>query len=257
MTKGGYSQNMYTASVFGAATNVGIVRKNNEDSYSFLRSKDKRFVLLIIADGMGGHSYGEVASQIAVQYSTYVIDNSFREDMTDQEILEMLGNAVEAANIQVELETKLKPEMSGMGTTLTIGLIINYKFYIAHVGDSRIYLLRNDKFYQLTKDDTYVQTLVDSGELDADLADSHPQHNLLTKAIGSPEQICPELIQYTLNSSDKILFCTDGLYDALSNYEIKNILSKETDPDICANKLVNKTLENGAPDNVTVIVGFI
>ncbi len=248
---------MAQGSVFGAATHVGKVRSNNEDYHLLLKPKNKNEVLLIVADGMGGHNNGEEASDIAVNYSSFVIDQRFDENLSDDEILAVLNDAVEAANIQVNLEGRYSSDKKGMGTTLTVGLIMNNKLHVAHVGDSRIYLLRGDKFYQLTKDDTYVQLLVDKGEIEAEEASIHPQHNVLLKAIGSDEPVDPQLITYTLRKNDKLLFCTDGLYDCLSASEIKDILEKHKDVDECVDELIDKTLERGAHDNVTVVVGFI
>lgn len=245
------------ASVFGAATDTGLVRENNEDEYLFLRSKDYKYTLLIIADGMGGYSFGEEASRIAVQYSSFIIDENFTESMTDEKILDLLDTAAEAANIQVYLEAQSNPDKQGMGTTLTIALIVGNKLFISHVGDTRIYLLRQDKFYQLTRDDTYVQSLVDNNEINISQAAVHPQHNVLMKAIGSADPVSAQLLKYNLHTTDRILMCSDGLYDVLTAAEIKAALQDAVNPDTCAKNLIDQTLERGAPDNVTVIVGFI
>ena len=213
--------------------------------------------MLFRSDGMGGHSCGEVASDIAVNYSAYVIDQNFNKNMNDQEILKLLDDAVEAANIQVELEGRYNPAKQGMGTTLSIALIINNNLYIAHVGDSRIYLLDKHKLKQLTKDDTYVQSLVDRGELRPSEARNHPQHSVLLKAVGSSEPVYPQLKKYRLKSGDKLLLCSDGLYDALTAEEIRNIMFRARNPEECVDNLVNQSINKGAPDNVTVIVGFI
>ena len=253
----GVYQLMLPNSVFNAATDKGLVRSNNEDEYLILKSKDNRFVLLILADGMGGHKSGDEASKIAVRYTSFMIDRNFRDDMSDKELLDLLDQAIEAANVQVQLEALASPEKSGMGTTLTVALIVNKHLYLGHVGDSRFYLLRNNDFYQITKDDTYVQSLVDKGELNSAEAASHPQNNILIKAIGSNDAVNPQLLDLELQESDKFLMCSDGLYDVLSNRDIKEILSDSQDTKTCVNEYIKQTLKKGAPDNVTVIAGFI
>lgn len=248
---------MMRASVFGAATHRGNVRSNNEDNYLVLNSKDEQIVLAIIADGMGGHLCGEEASELAVRYSSYIIDRKFNKSMSDAEILDVLDTAIETANIHVDVESKSFSEKKGMGTTLTIGLLHNNKIYIGHVGDSRIYLLRDDEFFQLTKDDTYVQSLVDKGEIAPEEAIDHPQNNILMKSVGSGKPVKPQLLQYNLKNNDKLVFCTDGLYDAVPLVEIKNYLTNNEDPQVCAEQLVEETLRRGAPDNVSVITCYI
>ncbi len=248
---------MMQASVFGAASHTGMVRSNNEDEYLFLRSPDQRFVLLIIADGMGGHQRGEDASQIAVNQASRLIDERFRADMTDEEIIELLDYAAETANIHVELESRSAPEKIGMGTTLTCGIIVRNKIFISHVGDTRIYLLRQGRLLQLTHDHTYVQTLIDRGDLTPREAETHPKRNVLVKALGVPEKLEPYLNIFHLRSSDKLLFCSDGLYDTVSGAEIKEILTAAPDVNEAVSSLIEATLQRGAPDNVTVIVGFL
>ena len=186
-----------------------------------------------------------------------LIDERFRADMTDEEIIELLDYAAETANIHVELESRSAPEKIGMGTTLTCGIIVRNKIFISHVGDTRIYLLRQGRLLQLTHDHTYVQTLIDRGDLTPREAETHPKRNVLVKAFGVPEKLEPYLNIFHLRSSDKLLFCSDGLYDTVSGAEIKEILTAAPDVNEAVSSLIEATLQRGAPDNVTVIVGFL
>lgn len=248
---------MIERAVFGAASHTGLVRGNNEDEYLFLRSPDQRFVLLILADGMGGHQGGEDASQIAVAEASRVIDERFREDMNDDEILDLIDYAAETANINVELESRSNPAKAGMGTTFTCGIIARNRLFIGHVGDTRIYLLRQGRLLQLTTDHTYVQTLVDRGDVRPQDAATHPKRNILTRALGVPEKLEIDLSTTNLRVGDKLLFCSDGLYDCVSPAEIREILRLAPDVNEAVAQLIEATLNRGAPDNVTVIVGFL
>lgn len=248
---------MTNASVFAAASHKGFIRSNNEDDYLYLRSPDHKFTLLIVADGMGGHLCGEEASQIAVQQSSRVLDERFSPDMSDIEIHDLLVTSMETANIHVELESRSNPEKTGMGTTLSCGIIVGNKLHLGHVGDSRIYLQRQRELLQITRDDTYVQYLIDQGMLDESQRLLHPKRNILIKALGVPEQLDPQVKTQQLKSRDKILFCTDGLYDCVTEDEINRILMTAQHPNAAVSELIEKALEYGAPDNVTVLVGYL
>lgn len=248
---------MMNASVFAAATDTGLVRRNNEDEYLFSQSPDKDYLMLIIADGMGGHSCGEFASKIAVEQAGRYISEHFDPKMNDWDIRTLLDNACETANVNVELEAKTSIEMAGMGTTLTVGLIFNNNLYLAHVGDTRVYLLRQGKLMQLTRDHTYVQMLVERGEITREEAAVHPKRSMLIKALGVPEKLSADLDIYPLRTGDKLLFCTDGLYDVVSPAEIKEILTASPDVKRAVSQFIELTLQRGAPDNVTVIIGFL
>ncbi len=248
---------MNESAVFKAFSHTGYVRSNNEDEYLYLRSNAKHYDLLIIADGMGGHSCGEIASKIAVQQSRRIIDEKFQKSMTDNQILDLMDYAIETANIHVEMESCTSQNKKGMGTTLTCGLITRNNLYISHVGDSRVYLLRNNSFKRLTKDDTYVQYLLDRGKITKQEAKTHPEKGSLIKALGVPEQLEPQLIKYPVQTGDRIVFCTDGLYDAITEADIRKILVQASNPNSAVNELIGQTLAHGAPDNVSVIVGFL
>lgn len=248
---------MIKAAVFAAASHTGLVRGNNEDEYLFMRSPDKEYLLLIIADGMGGHRCGEEASRIAVQQSSRLIEERYSANLSDKELLELLEDAAETANIHVEAESRAASEKNGMGTTLTLGLIREKKLFLAHVGDTRVYLLRQGRLMQLTRDHTYVQALVDRGDISRDEAANHPQRSVLIKALGVREKLDPDLNVYQLRAYDKLLFCTDGLYDVVSPAEIKENLTAAPDVNRAVSNFIDLTLRRGAPDNVTVIIGFL
>lgn len=242
---------------FVAATDRGLVRKNNEDAYILLNANDHETFVLVLADGMGGHQKGEIASSIAVHYAAEVMEQWMRPDRTDQEILDQLSEIQERANVKVYLESVLSPESKGMGTTLTIGVVIRDQLFLSHIGDCRTYLLRRNKLFQLTDDHNLVQALLASGEITAEEAHNHPQRNVLTKALGVPDYLKADLIQVALESGDRVIMCSDGLHGYVIDEEIREIMARARTPEIMTRSLVNLANRHGGRDNVTVIGGFV
>lgn len=224
-----------------AATDVGKVRTLNEDTYY----ADGR--LFAVADGLGGHLAGEIASKIAV----LELAKSLSSPSADRR--EALRRAFNSANTAVIGRARERSEQSGMGTTLTVALAEQDTAYFAHVGDSRAYLFRDNKLTQLTKDDSLVSELVARGELTRAEADVHPQRNIITKAIGSEPTLVPQLYSMTLNEGDRLLLCTDGLCGLVDDDSIANIL-QIADARECAKTLIDKANEAGGSDNITVVI---
>ncbi|HWS38330.1 MAG TPA: protein phosphatase 2C domain-containing protein [Actinoplanes sp.] len=228
-----------------AATDQGLVRSNNEDAV-FVGNR-----LFVVADGMGGLPAGELASDMVVQTLSSVDtapDNG--------EPLQDLITALEAANQRIEASVAEDADRDGMGTTVTALLLSGDRLAVLNVGDSRCYLLRDGEFQQLTRDDTYVQALVDQGVLTRDDARRHPQRALVTQAVqGGPYRPAGRTIPARIG--DRFLQCSDGLSDYVEDAVIAQTLREVADRKECAAALVNRTLENGAPDNVTVIVSDI
>lgn len=226
-------------------SDVGSVRQDNEDS-AYLGPH-----LMLVADGMGGHAAGELASSTAV-----AIMAQLDKPMSSSDAELAFAAAIKQIGDELAKVIKADPERTGLGTTLSASYWDGNELTIAHVGDSRVYLLRDQKLTQLTKDDTFVQTLVDAGQITAQEALTHPQRSLLLQAVDGTSQPKPNLIRIKLNLGDRILLATDGLTAVLADEEIRQIL---TNSDLvgAVTKLIEETNENGAPDNVTVVVADV
>jgi protein phosphatase len=223
------------------ATDVGLIRAKNEDS-AFAGDR-----LILVADGMGGMPAGEFASDIVVRRMSEL--DGYEGDKP----IDALVTAVEEANEEIATAAEADPERLGMGTTVTAMLAFEDQIALVHVGDSRAYLLRDGELVQVTADDTYVQMLVDRGELTRTEARNHPQRALVTQALqGGPMD--PYSAILLLAAPDRVLICSDGLSDYVDDDDIAATLRTCPDPQQAADQLVKLTLAAGAPDNVTAIV---
>ena len=225
---------------FGSRTDTGLVREHNEDSLV------ARPPLFAVADGMGGHEAGEVASEIAIE--TLTANTPAEPSATE------LGNAVIAANhavIAAALEGVGKP---GMGTTVTAAMVKGTKLVVAQVGDSRAYLLHEGSLQRITRDHSYVADLIEQGEITEEEARWHPQRSDITRALGGDENMVPDLYELTVGEGDRILLCSDGLTGMVLDERIEEILVNTPDPQEATDALVNEALQEGGHDNVTVIV---
>jgi protein phosphatase len=224
--------------VAAAATDIGRVREGNEDAYLLLDP------LYAVADGMGGHRGGEVASNLALE----TVQRLFEADegsLTDQ---------VELANRAVFERSQADREVSGMGTTLTAALIEGNRARLAHVGDSRAYLLRDGAFTLLTEDHTLVHRMVQEGEITESEAETHPHRSILTRALGVEEGLLVDEAFVDLREGDRLLLCTDGLTAMVSDDRIREVLEGVRDPREAAERLVRAANEAGGIDNITVVV---
>ncbi|MFG3554032.1 protein phosphatase 2C domain-containing protein [Micromonospora sp. NPDC047557] len=227
---------------YAAHSDRGLIRDGNQDSvYAGPR-------LLAVADGMGGMAAGDVASNIVIGAMA-----PLDEDVPGDALVDALRSAVGTANQQLRDTVDANPQLEGMGTTLTATLFSGSKLGMVHIGDSRAYLLRNGEFAQITKDDTYVQMLVDEGRISAEEASSHPQRSLLTRALDGRD-IDPEYSVRQVLPGDRYLICSDGLSGVVSAETIGETLREYTDPQQCVERLVQLALRGGGPDNITVII---
>jgi PPM family protein phosphatase len=227
---------------YAARSDRGLIRDGNQDSvYAGPR-------LLAVADGMGGMAAGDVASNVVIA-TLAPLD----EDVPGDAMLDTLRASVNAANQQLRDTVSANPELEGMGTTLTALLFSGSRAGMVHIGDSRAYLLRDGEFTQITKDDTYVQMLVDEGRISSEEAGSHPQRSLLTRAMDGRD-IDPEFSVRQVLAGDRYLICSDGLSGVVSADTIADTLRQHPDPQQCVERLVALALRGGGPDNVTVIV---
>ncbi|MDA3656925.1 PP2C family protein-serine/threonine phosphatase [Mycobacterium xenopi] len=229
---------------YAARSDVGLVRSNNEDSvYAGAR-------LLALADGMGGHAAGEVASQLAIAALAQLDD-----DEPGGDLLGKLHDAVQQGNSAIAAQVEMEPDLEGMGTTLTAILFAGDRLGLVHIGDSRCYLLRDGELTQITRDDTFVQTLVDEGRISPEEAHSHPQRSLIMRALTGHE-VEPTLTMREVRAGDRYLLCSDGLSDPVSDETILEAL-KIPDVDEAADRLIELALRDGGPDNVTVVVADV
>ncbi|GAB3183816.1 protein phosphatase [Micromonospora palomenae] len=227
---------------YAAHSDRGLIRDGNQDSvYAGPR-------LLAVADGMGGMAAGDVASNIVIGAMA-----PLDEDVPGDALVDALRSAVGTANQQLRDTVDANPQLEGMGTTLTATLFSGSKLGMVHIGDSRAYLLRNGEFAQITKDDTYVQMLVDEGRISAEEASSHPQRSLLTRALDGRD-IDPEYSVRQVLPGDRYLICSDGLSGVVSADTIADTMREYTDPQQCVERLVQLALRGGGPDNITVII---
>lgn len=247
-----------------AKSHVGLVRDGNEDSgYAGRR-------LMVVADGMGGHVAGEVASSVAVTTLSALDDPPGPESgvaageippiaraVAGGDPLTSLREAVEAANEQLRLLVGGDPALRGMGTTLTALLHVDGRLGVAHVGDSRCYLLRDGALTQVTMDHTFVQTLVDEGRITAEDAETHPQRSLLTRALDGREDVEPDLSLREAKLGDRYLLCSDGLSGVVRDPTLQNTLLGHADPAEACDVLVDLALRAGGPDNITCIVADV
>ncbi|MFU8850988.1 PP2C family protein-serine/threonine phosphatase [Micromonospora sp. SL1-18] len=224
---------------------VGLVRTNNEDS---ALAGDR---LVAVADGMGGLPAGEVASAIVIR----ILDELAPPTVPD-EAADALRAVVTTANQRIRAAITADPARDGMGTTLTAGLLAGDTLVLAQVGDSRCYLLRNGELAQLTRDDTFVQALVDQGAISHDQARHHPQRSLVTRAVQGSDAP-PNIGMLTVVPGDRLLLCSDGLSDYVEDLAIASALATHSDRQQCGEQLVKLAHQAGAPDNVTVVVSDV
>jgi protein phosphatase len=241
---------------------AGRERSHNEDTLfvfsGLLNSSDNptTFGLYIVADGMGGHQSGEVASLLAVQAtSQYLIEQIFNDyvydhqSFSDQAVKRHLETAVE------EAQNMIKREVLGGGTTLTLVMGLGDRFFSAHIGDSRLYHINDqDEFALMTKDHTLVKRLVDLGEITEAEALRHPERNVLYRALGQMDSIHADLDQFSIQKGDRLLICSDGLWGVVEEEQLHDMILKTHDLEQLACNLVDAANENGGPDNISVVL---
>lgn len=228
----------------------GIVRNSNQDAF-IAGQLAENITFAIVCDGMGGANAGNIASEIAVKTVSEYLYNSFRDNMTLNDFERTLKNAISSANLLIFNRAVKDEALKGMGTTIVAAIVKDNDAIIAHVGDSRIYLL-NDEIKQLTKDHSIVQTLIENGEISPDDAKHHPRKNVITRALGVEAEVVADFDELTLNTNDTLLLCTDGLTNYVPEANIYEIF-KQNDLSLVSETLVSKANENGGGDNITVV----
>ena len=241
------SANFFNTSARSA---IGLVRQGNEDS-AFVSPQ-----LIAVADGMGGHAAGEVASRIAVQVLHRLTPTLTTTDIDEDSVSDLLMHSLHSIDEEIAAVAEEEIEKRGMGTTLTALLVRDNHIALLHVGDSRCYRLRGSALEQLSNDHTVIQELLDQGAISEAEAAEHPQRSMLTQALRGDGDVTPVLQVYEVKKGDRFLLCSDGLSGVLTEKEIK-IGLKKSDKDEAVKFLVDATYVNGAPDNVTVLIADI
>lgn len=238
------------------ATDVGQKRKRNEDSFRIIEPEDCPSNIdgvLIVADGMGGHAAGDVASQIAVD--TFVEEFAGPEIRDSEEILVTMGDVLKRANSLI-YEAGRRNEAGSMGTTCTAAVISQGKIHVAHAGDSRGYLQRDQGLCQLTEDHSWVAQLVKEGHITSEQARVHPSRNVITRALGIENELVPDIITEELRTGDKVLLCSDGLHGLVEDGEINDILDSTSIQEALFT-LIQLSNDKGGDDNITAVVAAI
>ncbi len=234
-----------------AKTDTGLVRSSNQDSYA-AGELPGSVAWAVVCDGMGGAAGGNFASSMAVKFISERISASYRQGMSDISIKNMLTSAIIAANVSVYEKGQADSELTGMGTTVVVAIIANESVYIAHVGDSRAYILSDGKLNQLTKDHSFVQEMVDNGKLTPDEAKDDPRKNYITRALGVNPDVRVDFCQEYLSGDEIVILCTDGLTNYVNPEEIYELTDDGNFYEF-AERLVNRANKNGGGDNVTVV----
>lgn len=228
-------------------TDVGIIRSGNEDN--FLMKPEKG--VFVVADGMGGHAAGEVASEMAVETIAKQLDGVVGRN--DADAAHMMRLAIHQANAEIFQRTNDEPDKRGMGTTATALVVNGTRYLLGQVGDSRAYLLRDEALAQLTKDHSYVQEQVDAGYLTADQARTHPYSNVITRCVGANSDVVPDIYVGTLRSGDLILLASDGLTGMVEDHELLNVMNAHGAPAELVDTLIEEANRRGGLDNITAI----
>ncbi len=227
-------------SYYGSRTEIGNVREHNEDSLTVLPP------LFAVADGMGGHEAGEVASEITI--------NTLNDLAPQSADAEALARAVVAANLNVIKAPSQGVGREGMGTTLTAAILEKERLVIAQVGDSRAYLLHNGSLQQLTRDHSLMADMIEAGQLTEAEARVHPNRSVITRAIGSDPHMQPDLYELNVETGDRLLLCSDGICGMIEDHEIASIMRQAPSAQSCADQLVEAALAAGGFDNATAVV---
>lgn len=238
-------------------TSIGQVRENNEDNQYL--SAQETWLLAVIADGMGGAAAGEEASRMAIE----AVDNMLQEHedlltniSSDEQIIQVLRKIIFLGNTGIVQQATEKPEMRGMGTTITMAYVNLEHAIFAHVGDSRAYLIeyRSHNATQITNDHTFAEVLVSSRHLTREQADEHPMRNVLYRVLGQQDELEIDIYETRFHAGDGIVLCSDGLTRHVKPHEIADIVLANPDPELACNVLIDLANERGGEDNISVIV---
>jgi serine/threonine protein phosphatase PrpC len=231
-----------------ARTDVGLIRSGNEDNYAVVADRG----IFVVADGMGGHAAGEVASEMAAE--GIVRDLGSFKGVSLDEAVGRVTNAIRTANAAIFERTLVEHDKRGMGTTATVLILHANRYLIGHVGDSRAYLLRDGVIHQLTKDHSYVQEQVDAGYLTPEQARTHPYSNVITRCVGASGDVVPDIFSGTCREGDVYLLASDGLTGMVEDDALGAILQSPGSPERWVDRMVAEANRRGGLDNITAVV---
>jgi protein phosphatase len=234
-------------------TDTGKIRQHNEDDAGIFKGKDE-FILAVVADGMGGHLAGDVASKMAVKAMGEKWNEAETIPTAPSECEKWLIEQILSVNSKIYDHAQAHEECQGMGTTIVCALFTGKTVSVAHIGDSRCYLLQDDDFVQVTEDHSLVNELVRTGEISREDAEHHPRKNVLTKALGTDQSVSIDTRSFDIEPGDKLLLCSDGLTNKVEGTELKDILQSDSAPQEKVNLLVDKANQNGGEDNITAVL---
>lgn len=232
-------------------SDIGIVRNSNQDS--FYVSDNKAMPLFILADGMGGYSGGEYASQTAVDTVVKIFKENYKKIEKDTDVINLIEESINKSNSSIHSKSLNEENLKGMGTTLIVLYIFAGHLYIGHVGDSRLYYI-DDSITQLTDDHSLVNELIKNGEISKEEARNHPQKNLITRAVGTNYIVKPDILRYNYTPNDYVLICSDGLVNMVCEEEIYKIIKSSENLKNINKLLIEEANNNGGKDNITTIV---
>ena len=241
--------------IFNGQTDIGRVRSTNQDSIC-LAPKHNFFA---VADGMGGHNGGDIASQMSVK----LLKQYFEKIETTDDPIKTLKTSIKQVNSGIYQHAQKNEELIGMGTTIVSAFVSNNKIYMANIGDSRAYLFKNNQLFQLTKDHSLVQEKLNLGIYDGEAAKKDKQKNVLVRTVGFEEKVEPDIYQFKYQSGDVIMLCSDGLHGKVSDPDILYLLASElqnskntTEEELkkCVSRLIEQANNNGGNDNISVIL---
>ena len=233
-----------------ARTDVGMIRSGNEDNFSVDASPTRG--IFIVADGMGGHAAGEVASEMAVR----IVQRELApvRDLDGEDVVQMVATALKRANRAIHDRTLTETDKQGMGTTVSALLLAGSRYLIGQVGDSRVYLLRDGNLTQLTKDHSYVQEQVDAGFLTPEQARYHPYSNVITRCVGAGQDVEPDIYRGEVRVGDLFLVASDGLTGMVDDRRLTQLLGSRADPERKVQSLIAEANGRGGLDNITAIL---
>jgi protein phosphatase len=237
--------------LYAARTDVGMIRSGNEDNYAVNATSERG--LFIVADGMGGHAAGEVASEMAVQIVELELQGA-AADLDSQSAGDKVAAALRKANRNIHDRTMTEVDKQGMGTTASVLLVSPAGYLIGQVGDSRVYLLRDGALHQLTKDHSYVQEQVDAGFLTPEQARYHPYSNVITRCVGASPDVQPDIYRGEVRVGDLFLVASDGLTGMVDDRRLQALLMSRTEPERKVHLLIAEANGRGGLDNITAII---
>jgi len=235
-------------------TDVGAVRTQNQDSYCIDLIPEEKVAILVVCDGMGGHKAGNVASELAVTAFTREVRQELRTQMSAKQLERLARRALETANSEVHEKAREDESCSGMGTTLVACLLSGDNALVVNVGDSRAYRITESGIEQITQDHSVVEQLVERGEITKEEARTHPNKNLITRALGTGALVRGDFYPLKLKNGDHLLLCTDGVSNLLGDQELLYEVIHHAEKENCCRRILSIVAERGAPDNATVVL---